>query len=221
MAAIDYSSRISRAWGISNDQIQPGLRLTDTNPQELGHRNESRPTSSLSNISSTKSDKSNDSRRTDTFSSPPPIPPRTDSLENPSNYSAGGAAALAQAAQEVGKGMSTTLAAEKNSLITQNFLDRAGAPGIHADLHASIAKQIEQSNNNRANTYSTVGAMFGPLGMLIGQLGAELTQKKVDFNSDDFKTARTFNGNYNPQTLTSVNAASSINQNEPHIQSTT
>lgn len=152
-----------------------------------------------------------------------PVPPRrTDSLEKPQAYSAIGPGAIAQISQDIGKGMASTLASEKNAYNTQKYLDALGAPGTHADMHAHMAKQMDDTNNNRSNAYAHVGAMFGPLGMLIGQLGAQLTEKKVDYDSDMFKTSRTFSGNFNPQAFTSVNAATSINQNnESHIQSST
>jgi len=219
MATLGHS-KVSDAWNVPNLQQQPGLRITDTNPQELGHRsyNNDRAMGAIRNLDRELSPYM--PNRSNTTLQQPNPPPRIDSL-SPSTKMAG-PGAIAQMAQDVGKGMASTLASEKNAYNTQTYLDRAGAPGLHGDWHAQIAKQLEDSNNNRANAYAHVGAMFGPLGMILGQMGAELSQKKVDFDSDAFKTSRTFSGNFNPQAFTSVNAASSINQNnESHIQSTT
>lgn len=220
MATLGHD-KVSRAWGISNIQEQPGLRLTDRNPQELGHKpyDHERAMSAIKEMDTILNPylKATPNPTTQT----PTPPPRTDSLEQPSSRMAG-PASIAQISQEVGKGMASTLASEKNAHNTHNYLEAVGAPGAHGDWHAQMAKQIEDTNNNRSNAYAHVGAMFGPLGMLIGQLGAQLTEKKVDYDSDMFKTSRTFSGNFNPQAFTAVNASTSINQNnESHIQSTT
>lgn len=219
MATLGHN-KVSDAWNVPNLQQQPGLRITDTNPQELGHRfyDHDRAMGAIKELD--KEFAPYMLNRSNITSQPPNPPPRSDSL-SPSTKMAG-PGALAQISQDIGKGMANTLASEKNAYNTQNYFDRAGAPGMHADLHAQIAKQLEDSNTNRANAYAHVGAMFGPLGMLLGQMGSELTQKKVDFDSDAFKTSRTFSGNFNPQAFTSVNAASTMNSNnESHIQSTT
>lgn len=190
-------------------------------PPEVPERNGSQLTHPLNSFGNTANLTSQYGNRSNLRGPPPEVPERTSSLPGAQTKMMG-AAGIAQISQDIGKGMASTLSSEKNAYNTQNYLGDVGAPGTHGDWHAQMAKQLEDANNNRSNAYAHVGAMFGPLGMLLGQMGAELSQKKVDYDSDTFKTSRTFSGNFNPQAFSSVNAATSINQNnESHIQSTT
>lgn len=216
-------------WGIPVFRSQAGLSVRDMNPEGsfVNHRAASslnsmdafRPTqkdiSEYKDANPTHKDAAENlavPTGEEAAKSEEEVQEMKDGKPMPTNRNAALAAQIAQVAQETGKGISNIMTSESTSKNLGAYTKERNNPGMHADLHADIRRAQADSNASRANTYGQIGALFGPIGMLLGQLGAHLTQKEYSNDDPIFNTARSFNGNVNPQDDIIVNTASNINQ---------
>lgn len=102
-------------------------------------------------------------------------------------------------------------ASEKNT-IASDYLQNLKQQGSQSGYQAAMIQQMEQARSNANLAGGRVGGIFGPLGAFFGHmLSAAFQDTNPNAIYDDYKTAYSFEGKYNPQDTGAVNSATTAN----------
>nr|WPV63630.1 MAG: hypothetical protein [Wufeng shrew polycipivirus 5] len=105
----------------------------------------------------------------------------------------GPVAAAAAISQAVGEGINSIQTGQMNTQISKDYARNATQHAPNADLNANLIKSQQENTRNYAAAGGSIGALFGPVGALIGHaIGSSTSNSKIDLN-----TTSSFGGRIN------------------------
>lgn len=116
----------------------------------------------------------------------------------------GTAGMAAIATQQLGQGIGQVMTANTENQIQKDFAQNQQSHGVNVGLNSSLIRENAETIKGSMNAGANVGALFGPIGALIGHAIGGISQS----NPDLLKTAVTTGGQFNPSDTGIANSAS-------------
>lgn len=108
------------------------------------------------------------------------------------------------AAQQLGQGLGQVMTAETEKQIQSDFAQNQQAHGVGTAVNSSLIRENAETIKGNMSAGANVGALFGPIGALIGHAIGGISQS----NPDLLKTAVSTQGQFNPSDTGISNSAS-------------